>query len=522
MSATDAVVQGGAGVSLRRTMFRLTPWNLAVQAFSFASAVALARVLGASVSTDAYYLGLSVPVLTYGILMGALRSGGIPALTDVAASGEAALERAANEIVSGVLVASCALALVVTAASELLMPLIVGGRLLDLTRMTLLELAPYAVFGATTGILTALLNVRGAFAVPVAVLMLEPLLKTALTFSLGREIGIQALIIGNLVGGGIATAVLWLWVGRRGIRLRLVRNFSSPFVRRTVRLSIPLIASSSLLLVNPLVDRTMASSLGAGNITSLELGLRLSFVPAGFVTGLLIGPVTAAWAARLGKGGWSALRASTTRAIGGAAAVLPPLIVLGVLLRHEIVTVIFEGGEYSASALHKTGSVFGMIMLGLPAQMLIVFFSALFIVQKDTIFPMKVAGLNVGLNIALNFAFRPLFGVAGIALSTSLTYTILLAIYAYVAYRRWGSFYAGRVWPLLSRLIVTAAAMVGACLAVVAALPAADSRSEALLVAVVVTAVGLLIHMGVSAVGRDPLALVAVSQLRRLATRTVQ
>jgi len=182
--------------------------------------------------------------------------------------------------------------------------------------------------------------------------------------------------------------------------------------------------------------------------------------------------------------------------------------------------VIFQGGEYTPSALHKTGSVFGMIMLGLPAQMLIVFFSALFIVQKDTIFPMKVAGLNVVLNVALNFALRPLFGVAGIALSTSLTYTILLAIYACVAYRRWGSFYAGRVWPLLSRLAVSVAAMAGVCLALVAVLPAAGSRSEALLVSVVVAAAGLLIHLGVSAAGRDPLALVAVSQLRRLATRT--
>jgi putative peptidoglycan lipid II flippase len=522
MSSTNVDVQGGGAISLRRTMLRLTPWNLGVQALSFASAVALARVLGASVSTDAYYLGLSIPVLSYGILMGALRSGAIPALTDVASRGQEDLERAASEVFSGVLVASCALAVVVTAAAELLMPLIVGGRLLDLTRMTLLELMPCTVFGATIGILTALLNVRGAFAVPIGVLMLEPLLKTTFTFTFGREIGIQALIAGNLAGGGLAAAVLWYWVRRRGIRLRIVRSVYTPFVRRTFRLSIPLIASSSLLLVNPLVDRTMASSLGEGSITAFELGLRLSFVPAGFVTGLLIGPITAAWAARLAKGGWTALRASTTRAIAGAAAILPPLVVLGVLMRHEIVTVIFQGGEYSPSALHKTGSVFGMIMLGLPAQMLIVFFSALFIVQKDTIFPMKVAGLNVVLNVALNFAFRPLFGIAGIALSTSLTYTILLVIYAYVAYRRWGSFYAGRVWPLLSRLTVSAAAMVGVCLALVAALPAADSRPEALLVAVVVTAVGLLIHMGVFAVGRDPLALVAVSQLRRLATRAGQ
>jgi len=40
--------------------------------------------------------------------------------------------------------------------------------------------------------------------------------------------------------------------------------------------------------------------------------------------------------------------------------------------------------------------------------------------------------------VALNFAFRPLFGVAGLALSTSLTYSLLVAVFARVARRRWG------------------------------------------------------------------------------------
>jgi putative peptidoglycan lipid II flippase len=506
--------------SLRRTMGGLVPINLAVQVCSFVSSVALARVLGASASTDAYYLGLSIPVLTYGIFMGALRAGAIPSLAEVAgAAGEEGLGRASGELVSSVLVATAVLTLVVTGIAEALLPLIAGGDLLALTRVTLAELAPYAVIGATTGVLGAVLAVRGVFALPVVVMMFEPIIKTVLTFSLGHEIGVQALIMGNLVGSGLALAVLWRAVQRGGISLRVSRHFNTPFVRTAARISLPLIASFSVLPVNPVVDRTMASGFGPGSITALELGLRLFSVPAGLFTGLLIAPIIATWSARKAAGGWPALRASATRALNGAAAVLPPFVVLGVVLRHQLVALVFQGGAYPSGALHKTTAVFGMILLSLPAQMLIVVFSTLFIVQKDTVFPMKLAFANVGLNVALNFAFRALFGVAGIALSTSITYTLLLVAYAFTARRRWGSFYAGEIWPIVIRVVASVALVASVAALLIGTFPAANSRPDALVVVVVVGLVGLVLHLGVLVVGRDHLALGALSRLRTLAVR---
>jgi len=494
--------------------------SLVVQVCSFASSIALARVLGASVETDAYYLGLSIPVLTYGVFMSALRTGAIPALTDVANSrGEGTLSRSASEILSGVLAVSAVLTLLVTGVVEAVLPLIVGGRLLDLTRVILLELAPYAVLGALTGVLSAVLAVRGVFAIPVAVMAFEPILKFALIIAVGREIGVQALVLGNLLGSSLTVVALWYFISRRGVSLRVGERVYTPFVRATARLCIPLVASSSVLLVNPVVDRAMASGVGHGSITALELGLRLFLVPAGLMTGLLIAPITATWAARKAEGGWPSLQASVTRALTLAAAVVPPIVVLGIMLRRQIVAFLFQGGAYPAGALHQTTAVFGMILLALPAQMAIVVFSTLFIVQKDTIFPLKVACANVVLNIALNFALRPLYGVAGIALSTSLTYTVLLVVYVIGAYRRWGALYVDNPWPVIARVAASVALMVSITLLLISALPAAGSRGVTLLVIAAVGTIGLMLHGTVLTLGRDPLARRTVSQLHRLAIR---
>src|SRR4051812_25738654 len=101
--------------SLGRIMTSIAPVSLAVQLASFISSLALARILGATVDTDAYYLGLSVPALTYGLFMAALRNGAIPSLTDAAGAGGVAFQRSAGELLSGVLAASAALAVLVTA-----------------------------------------------------------------------------------------------------------------------------------------------------------------------------------------------------------------------------------------------------------------------------------------------------------------------------------------------------------------------------------------------------------------------
>lgn len=502
--------------SLRRTMAGLAPVSLAVQVCSFVSSIALAHVLGATVSTDAYYLGLSVPVLTYGILLGAIRSGAIPALTDtLTARGEGGLKRSAGELFSAVAAASFALTLVISAAAFVTLPLIVDGRLLSETRLVVVELLPYGVLGALTGVLAAVLGVRGIFALPVVVMMFEPVLKALLTIVLGSHIGIQALIIGNLAGAALAVLSLWIALRRNGILVRPTRGFATPFVRQTARLSIPLIASMSVLQINPVVDRVMASGLGAGRVTALDLGLRLFLVPAGLLTSLLIGPITATWSARFATEGWRAVQQSASRAITLAAAVLPPLVIVGVVLRQEVVDLLFAGGAYSATARTDTASVFAMILLALPTQMLVVLFSTMFVVRKDTVFPLKVAVGNVVLNVLLNLVLRPIFGVGGIALSTALTLTILLVIYVRGARRRWGPFYTASARALTARVIASVVVTAGLALLVRSLLPEGDTRPEQLLVIALVTAVALAGHVATLHAMRDPIVGSLVASLRR-------
>src|SRR5713226_7181705 len=126
-----------AETKLTRVFAGLFPLNIAVQAVSFAAWVVFAHVLGASTATDGYLLGLSVPVLVYGILLAAIRVGAIPGLTEEAARGDADGAQAANELVAAAIAASAALALIVTVLAVAAAPLVLrsDARLLWDTRL---------------------------------------------------------------------------------------------------------------------------------------------------------------------------------------------------------------------------------------------------------------------------------------------------------------------------------------------------------------------------------------------------
>jgi putative peptidoglycan lipid II flippase len=461
------------------------------QMCGFASSIAIAHLLGANHSTDAYFLGLSVPMLVYGVFLAAVRQGAIPALTEQVAGSPEAFAKASSELVSTTIVATTMLSLVATGLAIGLLPLTIGNAsLASSAQMNALELTPIGVFGATIAALAAILAVRNRFAAAAIVLAFDPLLRIVLLLVARSELGTGALVIANLAGNALAVAALWGLVRREGIVLKLRQPVRSPFVRGLLSASFPLLVGASVIQANPVVDRAMAGSLGSGSITALELGLRLFAVPMTLIGATLIGPLTATWSARKAAGGWTALRDSVNRAIEVFVMIVPPLLVLGIGLRHQLVGLMYHGGAYSAHATHETADVFALFLVGLPAQLLSIAFATLFVVEKRTVFMMKTGFVNVGLNVGLNFALRPALGVSGIALSTSLTYTLVLVLYLVATRRRW----EGVSIPFWGTAGVRAGVGVGlmalAAYAMTSTFPAGATRAQ---LAAEVVAVGLAV-----------------------------
>ena len=508
--------RGLAGQSLHRILGRLAPVLAAVQLAGLVSSIALARVLGSSLGTDAYFLALSVPFGVSMIMLAGLRQGGTPPMTEMLARSEAAFVRAGSQLVSSVAVLASVLALVATAVTFVLAPLATGAgsqHFLALVRADLIALAPLPVLGSLTGALGAIQTVRGRVVPAVAVLAFEPSAKTVAVVALGPSLGAASLILGQLAGAALAPLTLWAMLRRDGVRLRPSRTVLPPFVRDVARLSAPLIISQAVLQANPIVDRTMAVPLGTGSVTQLELGARLFFGATALIGGALIGPITGTWSATLVHEGWDAVRAGVMRAVVVVLVAVPPVITLGMALRQPVIGLVYGGGAYSDAALRVTADVFGMLMLGLPASVLIIVFSALFVARRSTVFPMVIGMCNVVLNVVFNLALRPLLGAPGIALSTSLTMTVLVVPYAVSATRRW-DLRLREALPTAARAAMAGAAIALAA-AVLAQLPWGASKAAALLQIAIVSSLLAVLYMMALLETREPVAQHAVRGMRR-------
>lgn len=507
-SGEESPASARAAGSLRRVLRGIIPATLAVQVCSLASAISAAAVLGATTDTDAYYFALSIPLVVYGILLGGFRSGAIPELAERLNAGRESFTQATSELIWAVILVSTILACAGAGIALLLLPQLAGDVSPDFVaraRAMLISLAPLGVLGALTGALGAVLTIRGRPVAPVAVLALDPLLRTVFVVVLGGALGTSALIAGNLVGGGLAVLVLAVLVHRReGVRLRWLAPARSSFLLRVFAVSLPLMVAQGFAQMSPLASRTLAAALGAGSVTTFELGLRLFSVPITLLGSVLIAPLTAAWSARYQESGWPAVTASFTNAVRGIVVVIPPVVVLSVVLRDELAALVFGGGAYPDKAVDQTASVLAMLVIGLPAHLLVVALAALFIVRKDAVTPMLIAMANVALTVAVALALRPSLGLAGIALATSITFIILCGVYALVASRRFGGLQLSSLRGSVLRAVVSGGLTLLVSWMVIGLLPAADQRLGYILTIAVTGGAGGATHLLVLGLGGEP------------------
>jgi peptidoglycan biosynthesis protein MviN/MurJ (putative lipid II flippase) len=227
----------------------------------------------------------------------------------------------------------------------------------------------------------------------------------------------------------------------------------------------------------------------------------------------LISPLSATWASLLASDGWLAVKASFARVARGVILTAPPVVVVGFLARRELVASVYHSHAYTTVDVLRTADVFGILLLSVPGQALIVAVSTMFIVRGNTIFPMKVAVANAVMNGVLDVVLRAPLGVTGIAISTTLTLTVLCLVYLCRAQALW------RLADLraLRRPAVLSAASCLGIIGISLVLPNADRTNAprldlVLSVAVLIAAAGI-VHAGLlAAAGESPVLRSALSR----------
>jgi len=486
-----------------RSALILTGSAVVVQVLAIVRELFVAAKAGISGELDALLIALVLPITLSGVLTTGTVTALVPAYLDArdARGGEAALRFAGLVLVwvgLGGLVLTLALEVLAGIAVAITGPgLSAAGH--DSAVLYLRLLAPLAVIAAISGILAAVCQAEERFVGIAASTVAGSVVLLAIVVLMWDALGLGAIAVGNLVGPIVTVGVLLLSSMRAAVLPRLVIRPSGPELGAFLRHAVPLTISGAILQINVIADRAVASLLAPGAVSALRYGEVLVRTPIG-----AIGPAwgTALYPALVRSARSdveSSLGDATGRAIRYVLAVFVPLAVLTAAVAPVAVAVAYERGAFGAADVDRTARVvaaFAPLIIILMVSPILT--GALNARQRGRVL---LAGGTLGVifNVALDVALGLWLGVAGVALATSVTSTIVLIFFA----RRVASAEEGlRLRPLVRCALIALTASLAPALVVMVVVWAGLVPSgfvPNLVCLVVVGALGPLVYAAIAA-----------------------
>ncbi len=432
-------------MNLLKALATTSSMTLLSRILGFVRDMAMARVFGAGLASDAFMVAFKIPNFLRRLFAeGAFSQAFVPIL------GEYKHRRGQDELqdlidyVSGML----ALALfVVTLIGVLAAPYIIYvsapgfakspdkfNLTVDLLRITF----PYILFISLTGLAGGILNTFGRFAVPAftPVLLNVSFIVFILWLTPYFDPPAKALAWAVFVGGALQLAFQAPFLMRLRAMPRFKLNFRHEGVRRVLRQMGPALFGVSVGQISLLVNVIWASFLVTGSMTWLYYADRLMEFPAGMLgvaLGTILLPGLSKHYANQSAAEYSALLDWGLRL---TFLLTVPAAVGLALLAMPLVATLFVHGAFTVADGHATRAALMAYSIGLLGLILVKVLAPAFYARQDIRTPVKIAVVTLVMTQLLNGAFIGPFKHAGLALATGLGSCLNAALLYYLLRKR--------------------------------------------------------------------------------------
>jgi putative peptidoglycan lipid II flippase len=416
------------GVSALTTLSRVT---------GLARELVSARVFGAGAANDAFEVAFQLPNMMRRLFAeGAFAQAFVPMLAEYKGQrGEAATHQLIDRVATLQLIALIVVTLIGIIAAPILISIFASGFRQTPGKSALaVELLqymfPYLIFISLTALAGGVMNVYKKFAIPAFTPVLLNLCMIGASLWLAPQFKqpIHALAVGVIVGG-VAQLALQLWpLYKLGMFPRFDFNFRDEGVRRILKTMAPALLGVSVAQISLLINTNYASAFGDGYVSWLKKADRLMELPTamlGVAIGTVILPALGVFRNEKNEKGYADLLDWGMRF--ALIATLPAMAVM-IVLAVPMVSVLFQGGEFTARDVTQTAPAVAAYAAGVVALVWIKILAPAFYAQQDTATPVKIAIRVLIVTQLLNAVFvwvvferyAPEHKHAALALSTSL------------------------------------------------------------------------------------------------------
>ncbi|HKX91477.1 MAG TPA: murein biosynthesis integral membrane protein MurJ [Sphingomicrobium sp.] len=436
----------------------------------FAREMVFARVMGASAAAEVFIWAFQLPNLLRRLLgEGAFSQGFVPLFARrIGGGGEIEDAKRFAEEVQAVFFP---VLILITAIFVIAMPGVVIAVASErwtgdpdkfaftvfLTRITF----PYLIFISLVSLYSGILNSLSRF---VAAAFAPALLNLALLAALllvpegGRPTAV-AMAWAVLAGGVLQLALCVVATRRAGLTLRFLPPRMTPGVKELLILILPATIGAGGYYISQLFYAYFATRLPEGSFVYLSQADRLNQLPLALVGSAIGTAILPAISRHIGLGEDRQASNVQGRATELAMLLTIPATIALAVAAGPIMTVLFEGGKFTAEDAATSALVLGILVTGLPAYVMIKVLAPGFYARKDMKTPVVLTLTTLALGVAANFIWIDDIGIAILPITTSAA-AWLNAIALYVLLAARGHFRVeGWLAARLAKQLVAAAAM---------------------------------------------------------------
>jgi putative peptidoglycan lipid II flippase len=385
---------------------------------------AVAGVYGRSDAMDAFLAAALIPGLLINLISESMNQALVPTLIRVR---EQQGHDRAQQLLSSSMLWLCLLLAAVSVAMALLargfFPLIAShfpAAKLALSVQLFYGLLPVVLITGIATNCTAVLNTFDRFALPALAQVATPAAIIAGALLLGPRVGIWAMVYATLAGALIHALIVAWMMDSHGYRLRLRWYGMTDATREVAYQYGPVLLSSVVASGGLLVDQSMAAMLPAGSVSALVYANRFVSVVLTLLAGAVSTAVVPYFSRMIAVKDWAGCRYTVRTWVRLTALVSAPIAAGLILGAHLLIRVTFQHGVFGPHDTAVVTPVLAMYALQIPFFVCSRVFYRFLVAMRRTDLIFYCGTLNLGLDIVLNLILMRWFGVAGIALATSL------------------------------------------------------------------------------------------------------
>jgi len=396
----------------------------------------VAHQFGTGDALDALLIAFLLPSFAINVVAGSFNSALIPTFIRVR---EKEGSEKAQRLFSSVMVLNTTMLIIVSVVLALTvsftLPILGSGfsrQKLELTRSLFFVLLPILIMSGLGMTWAAVLNASERFALAAISPMIKPVITAVLLLATGKAWGIYALAAGTVSGFLLETGLLAWGLKREGFHLIPRWYGLDPAMKKVVNQYVPMVAGALLMSSTSLVNQSMAAMLGPGSVSAFNYGTKVLVLVLGIGSTSLSTAVFPHFSRMVGVNDWSGVRHTLKTYSFLIVFTTVPLTVGLIYFSEPLVRLFFERGAFTSGDTYLVSQVQALFLLQVPFYFLSILIVRLISSLQANHILLWGAVISLPLSIILNYLLIQWWGVAGIALSTSMVYFVSFCYLLYM------------------------------------------------------------------------------------------